>query len=287
MIYRLLAINVDGTLLKSNGRLTKETKEAIAYAKKQDVYITLVTSRNFPSTKKIAKSLKLDDSILITHGGAYLSSEVDNPFYEKRISHEKTFDIVNMLESYDCNIRVLHESFSIGNKLKQKGNFIGKTIFGSNDPLFYPLQFVNKLSERLIEEPTSTPKIDLHFWDSLERDKVKNDLEETFPYIDVIKVDEFMLEVVPKGISKLSGLKRLGEHLNISLEEMVAIGDSYNDISMIEQVGLGVAMGHSANEVKKASDWVTRSNEQQGVAYMVKEQFRKQDPIRVLKKAKK
>ncbi len=69
-MYKLLALNVDGTLLKPNGKLEKKTKEAIDFVKKKDVYITLLTSRNFLSAKKVAKALKLDSYLVTFQGGA-------------------------------------------------------------------------------------------------------------------------------------------------------------------------------------------------------------------------
>ena len=70
----------------------------------------------------------------------------------------------------------------------------------------------------------------------------------------------------------------LEKDLNISLNEMVAIGDSMEDLEVIENVGLGVAMGNSPVELKQAADWITRSNSENGVEYMIKEHFRKQFP---------
>ncbi len=71
MIYRMLALNIDGTLLQSNGRLHKSTKEAIEYVQQKGIYVTLVTSRSFPSAKKVAKALKIN-SLLVTHRGHIL-----------------------------------------------------------------------------------------------------------------------------------------------------------------------------------------------------------------------
>src|SRR5690606_39657727 len=96
-MYRLLAINVDGTLLRSNGRLQSGTKEAIDYVRAKEVYVTLITRRHFPSTKKIAKALKLD-SLLITHNGGFISDNINEPIYVKRMSEEKTFNIVRSEE---------------------------------------------------------------------------------------------------------------------------------------------------------------------------------------------
>lgn len=285
-MYKLLAINVDGTLLKSNGRITKATKDAVQYVKQKDVYVTLVTSRNFPAAKKIAKALKLD-SYLITHGGSYISRELDQPIFEKRITEEETFDIVRFLEDYKCNIRLLHEKFSIANKVRIKSNLMAKAVLRSSDPLFYPLQFVSKLSDYLMDDPISPPKIDLYFSANEERDQVKKMLEAKFNTIDVIIAHDKMLEIVPKQVSKYNGLKILGEKVGIPLHDMVVIGDSYNDKEMIEHAGLGVAMGQAPLEVKRAADWVTRSNDQNGVAYTVIEQFRKQVRLEFLRKVTK
>ncbi len=90
MIYRLLALNIDGTLLQNNGKIPKGTREAVDFVKRKGVYVTLFTNRNFQSAHKIAKSLKLD-SILVTHGGAFISATLDKPFMQKRLSEEKDF----------------------------------------------------------------------------------------------------------------------------------------------------------------------------------------------------
>lgn len=281
-MYRLLAINIDGTLLKSNGRLSKETKQAIQYVRNKDVYVTLVTSRNFPSAKKIAKALKLD-SYLITHSGAFISKNVEEPLFESRLSEEKTFNIVQVLESFNCSIRLLHERYSIGNKIKQKNNLMAKTILGTNDPLFYPLQFVENLSDQLVDVPMAAPKIEVYFSEPEEMEEVKKMLMVTFPDINIIVTEEKMFEIVPKIVSKQKGVKLLGEHLGISMDETVVIADSISDIPMIEQAGLGVAMWNSSFEVKRAADWVTRSNNENGVSYMVKEHFRKQQRAQFLR----
>ncbi|HHY21012.1 MAG TPA: HAD hydrolase family protein, partial [Bacilli bacterium] len=72
MAYRLLALNIDGTILHSNSRLTKQTREAIDFVKQKGVHVTLVTERPFISAQKVAKSLKLD-SMIVSHSGAFVA----------------------------------------------------------------------------------------------------------------------------------------------------------------------------------------------------------------------
>ncbi|AWC31691.1 Cof-type HAD-IIB family hydrolase [Bacillus cytotoxicus] len=282
MIYRLLALNIDGTLLQNNGKIPKGTREAIDFVKRKGVYVTLFTNRNFQSAHKIAKSLKLD-SILVTHGGAFISATLDKPFMQKRLSEEKTFNIVQVLEHFECNIRISHERFSIGNRERNTPNLIARTVLSSADPLFYPVQFVDSLGDALRDHPVAAPKIDVIFHSQGEKERAFKTLQKAFADIEYVECDTRRLEILPSHVSKLSGLQVLGEHLGIHVNEMVAIGDSLEDLEVIEHVGLGVAMGNAPLPLKQAADWITRSNNENGVQYMIKEHFRKQFPLPFLK----
>lgn len=275
MVYRMLAVDIDGTLLQSNGRLNRRTKEAFSFVRKKDVYVTLVTERHFHSAKKIAKALKLD-SVLITQSGAFVASEIDKPIHEKRLSAVLVNEIVETLEQFDCHIRVSHERFSIGNRVHQKNELIAKMTIGLGDPLFYPVTFVDSLGDYLIDNAISPTKIDVHFFDSEEQLKAITYLRTTFPEVSVNAGEDQEFEIVATGISKAAGLQLLADELGIEQEEIVAVGDSYADQEMIVRAGLGVAMKNAPSEVKKGADWITRSNDQNGVSYMVKEVFRKQ-----------
>ncbi|WP_419095326.1 Cof-type HAD-IIB family hydrolase [Aeribacillus kexueae] len=286
MIYRLLALNIDGTLLRSNGRLQSSTKEAIEFVQNKEVYVTLVTNRHFQSAKKLAKALKLD-SYLITHSGAFIANQLDQPLFVRRIPEDRTFNLIQVLENFSCNVRIIHERFSIGNRKKIQTNLMSKTLLNTADPLFYPIQFVESLGDTLRDEPVAAPKIDIFFGEPSELTEVQQLLTSNFPEVEVIKVNDAKLEVLPKGVSKATSLLALGNHLNIKKEEMVVIGSELDDMEMIEEAGLGVAMGNSPFEVKRKADWITRSNDEQGVAYMVKEHFRKQQRIQFLERIKK
>lgn len=283
MIYRMLALNIDGTLLQSNGRLHKSTKEAIEYVQQKGIYVTLVTSRSFPSAKKAAKALKIN-SLLVTHRGAYIAASQEKPIFVKRIQEDETFEIVRLLEGFTCQIRLVHEKYSLSNKTKLNTNMLAKTVFTTGDPIFYSQQFVDSLSDTILDEPVTPPKIEVYFEDKDDLEDAQAAIRGMFENVEVIKLSDLRMDIVPAGVSKLNGLLYLCEHLGISRNQMVVIGDSEDDLEMIEAAGLGVAMGNAPAEVKKAADWLTRSNDQNGVSYMVKEHFRKQHPIDFLKK---
>jgi Cof subfamily protein (haloacid dehalogenase superfamily) len=280
MAYRLLALNIDGTLLNSQGRLTRETKEAIEYVKNKGVYVTLVTNRHFLSAKKIAKALKVQSSLLITHSGGFIGSTVDKPVFEKKISEEKTFNLVQVLENFDCHIRILHERFSVGNRVQLQGNAVTKTVLRSGEPIFYPTQFVDSLGDTLRDEPVAPPKIEVYFSSEKEKEQAERTIASAFQGIEWFTYPhENRCDITARGVTKASGLRLVAQHLSIPMNEVVVIGNCFDDIEMVEQAGMGVAMGHSPNELKRVADWVTRSNSENGVAYMVKELFRKQQRI--------
>ncbi|WP_080847522.1 Cof-type HAD-IIB family hydrolase [Cytobacillus gottheilii] len=283
MIYRLLALNIDGTLLQSNGRLHKSTKEAIEYVQEKGIYVTLITSRSFPSAKKVAKALKLDTQI-VTHRGAFIGKTIDKPVLVKRIAEEVTYDIIRFLEGFPCQIRIVHEKFALANKYKLNHNLMAKTVFSSGDPVFYSQQFVESVSETILEEPVSPPKIEVYFENSEDLEDARTAIRGMFSEVDMLQLNDLRLEIVSAGVSKLNGLLYLGEQLGIRRNQMVVIGDGLDDLEMIEAAGLGVAMGNAPAEVKNAADWLTRTNDQHGVTYMVKEHFRKQQPIQFLRK---
>jgi Cof subfamily protein (haloacid dehalogenase superfamily) len=285
MIYRLLALNIDGTLLQSNGRLHKSTKDAVEYVQQKGIVVSIVTSRSFPSAKKVARALKIKTP-LVTHQGAYIASLQDAPIYVKRLTEEITYDIVCFLEVLPCQIRLVHEQFSLANKLKLNNNLLVRTVFTSGDPVLYSQQFVSSLSEHLHGQPITPPKIEVYFEEKKDLQDTKIALSKMFSEIEIIELDPLRLDIVPIGCSKLSGLAYLGRQLGIGLHEMVVIGDGLDDVPMIEAAGLGVAMGNADFPVKRAADWITRSENEHGVAYMVKEHFRKQQPIDFLRKMK-
>ncbi|MFC5775336.1 Cof-type HAD-IIB family hydrolase [Ectobacillus antri] len=282
MIYRLLAINIDGSLIRSNGRLQKGVKEAIDFVREKGVYVTLYTSRNFQSAHKVAKALKLD-SLLVTHSGAFVASSLDEPFVQRKLSEEKTFNLVQVLEHFDCNIRISHERFSLGNRRKLSSNLIARAVLSNADPVFYPIQFVESLGDTLRDQPVEAARIDVFFASKQDKEKALQTVRDAFEDVNIIECNGNKIEILPTGVSKLRGLQIVGQHLGIATSEMVIIGDSIDDLEAIEHAGLGVAMGNATIEVKRAAGWITRSNNENGVTYMIKEHFRKQFPLDFLK----
>ncbi|WHY73257.1 Cof-type HAD-IIB family hydrolase [Fictibacillus enclensis] len=275
MIYRMLVLDIDGTLLRSNFRMDKETRGAIDYVRKKGVYVTLASGRNFPSTKKVAKALKLD-GYLISQNGGFIAANQDEPFFESHISREDTNKMVSILENYNCHIRLVHERFSVGNQVQQKNQLVARLTLGAGDPLFYPVTFTENLSHHVLEKEITPSKIDVQFFEERERRSAEQHLKNHFANFEYTSSTKCNFEITSPNVTKANALRMLGLKLDIAPEEMVAVGDSHNDREMIEMAGLGVAMGNAPDDVKHAASWITRTNDQLGVPYMIKEVFRKQ-----------
>ncbi|GGH88060.1 Cof subfamily protein (haloacid dehalogenase superfamily) [Pullulanibacillus pueri] len=273
MAYRLLALDIDGTLLKNSNRLDRETKEAVQFAMDKGAAVTLVTERNFHSAAKVAKALKLKYPI-VTHNGAFISSSIDQPFYTCKIQHDVLLQLVEFLETYQCQVRFSNEKLSVSNRSKQS-NLLTKMTIGVSEPLFYPVVYVSSLSDYLRENDDDATDVKVTLYQG-NKEEVIQSLADFFPTIQVKEEEDQTLTLSRNGASKFNGLARLAQHVGISLMNTVAVGDSYDDLEMIEKVGLGVAMKNAPEKVRQRADWITRSNDMNGVAYMVKEVFRKQ-----------
>ncbi|WP_018662304.1 Cof-type HAD-IIB family hydrolase [Heyndrickxia acidiproducens] len=285
MIYKMLALNVEGTLLQDNGRISRSTKEAVDYAGGKGISVTLITSKSFEYAHRVAKMLKLNSS-LITHQGAFIASKPDKPIFVRRINEEITLDLVRFLEGFQAQIKLVSENFTLGNKVKQPNKLIGRVIYQTSNPFSYAEQYVDALSEKLGQKPVSPPKIEVTFLRDQDVQDAKKAISNMFHEVDCIVCGKGKLDIVPAGVSKFRGLLYVCDRMNIRREEVVVIGSDTDDLPLIEWAGLGVAMGNAPLKVKNASDWVTRSNNENGVSYMVKEHFRKQQPIDFLKKMK-
>jgi Cof subfamily protein (haloacid dehalogenase superfamily) len=283
MIYRMLALNIDGTIVNEQGKIAKEVKEAIEYVKDKGVHVTLVTSRSFPSAKKVAKALKIDAPI-VTHQGAFIAADMDEPIYVNKISENVTYEVVQFLERFTARIHIVHENFSVMNKSNANSKALGKMTWQRESRFIYSKQFVDVVSDYLLENPVATPKIEVELETSKDVEDLQLALNGMYGELDVIKTSPRKVDIVPKGVSKLRGLLYLSEKLGLKKEQIAMVGTGLDDKDILEWCGLGAAMGNSSSEVKKSADWITRAGEQHGLVYFIMELFRKQQPIEFLKK---
>lgn len=258
MKYKLIAMDFDGTLVNDEKKVTAKTKKALLKKKKEGYKIVGVTARALESAKEIGDISFFD--FLILNNGAYLY-EVENKSgkYINRITKEQARKITEKMDEISAQIDYCSGScyYIYKNQNKENLSF---------------LKSVNSLEE--VEEEIAKINIFLKEMDKVEY--YKNKLKNIFPDLSCFIMQDSndtkrWLVLTPKGLNKEKTLEQLGKKLDIKLDEMIFFGDGTNDIEVINAVGCGVAMGNALEEVKKKAHYITKSNNEDGIAHFLEE----------------
>lgn len=267
MNYKLVAIDMDGTLLNSNNEISKRTRKAIEDATKQGVHIVLATGRILKSAEHYARNIDLNSYILACNG-AIIMNESRDIIYNQPMNLEIAKRVMELgtelgiyYHFYDrskfySNIYIKEiANYYNTSTLKLKGQSIDIDIFDDHNELLnrenfevYKFLFIDDAKEKL----------------ALLRQELS-----TFKEINVSSSWDNNLEIMDNKVSKGMGLEFLSKKLNINPKEIIAIGDNENDLSMIQFAGLGVAMDNGDEAIKSQADIVTRTNDEDGVARII------------------
>lgn len=263
MSYRMIVLDLDGTLTNKNKEITPRTKEVLFELKAQGGIIVLASGRPTYGVMPLAKELELDQSggyILSFNGGRIIDCKTRETIFARELPVSSNARIIRMAEEHGVNILTYENEQII-------------TPNGS-DEYVRKESAVNKLEIKEISDMESYVQFPVEKFLMLEdgdylamvEPKVKAALGRDY---SVYRSEPYFLEILPKGIDKAASLERLLSRLDMSREEMIACGDGYNDLSMIKYAGLGVAMENAVLPVKTASNYVTLSNNDDGIAHVV------------------
>lgn len=262
MGYKLLVLDIDGTLTNNKKEITPRTLETLIRVQESGVKLVLASGRPTYGIVHLAEELRMQEFggyILSYNGGKILDVKSGDVIYETTLERELVpmlYDraISNGLQilSYVGEDIVCEE---IDNKYVQYESFLTRM----------PLRKV----ESFVEEMNFAPDKCLLVGDPEIILKLQGELNAEYgDRMGAYRSEPFYLEAVPLGIDKAKSLQRLLDHTSESVEELMAAGDGFNDLSMIKCAGFGVAMGNAQDEVKEAADYITLSNEEDGVAAM-------------------
>lgn len=263
MKYRLLVLDLDGTLTNQRKEITPHTRETLIRAQEAGVKIVLASGRPTYGIAPLAEELRLDEFegyILSYNGGQIIDWTTKEMIYENELDpkvypylHEcarkNGFIILSYKEEYIV-------SEDAGDPYVQHEAFLNK-MPSITVPNF--LDVINFPVPKCLIVGNPEPLVVLE-------QKMKQDLE---GQMNVFRSEPFFLELVPNGIDKARSLSVLLDKLGLTREEMVAVGDGFNDLSMIKFAGLGVAMANAQEVVRQHADYITLSNEEDGVAAVV------------------
>lgn len=281
MTYKLIALDVDGTILNSRNLIAPETKAAVQAAQARGVRVTLATGRSFPSACMIAAQLGLAGTPLVTHDGGYVAERAMGAvLHTERIPFDVATAAAALLQEAGLSVNVVHEQIRISNQwiplwdwrwLKPRHWSAAAGVI--REMQVYPHKYARDLRAWLTAHPQMMPP---QFYVTGAADRVRlgrTRLEADLgAYLRVAPDNDHAMTVMPRRVSKAAGLRLLSGVLGIAPAEVMCIGDNYNDVEMLQQAGLGVAMGNAPAAVRGLAGFVTRTNDQHGVAYAI-EQF--------------
>lgn len=258
--FRAIALDLDGTLTNHDKVVTPRTRQALLKAQELGTVIILASGRPTYGIVPVAECLELEK-----RGGYILSYNGGN------IVNAKTGEKLFSQFLPDAVIPILYKYAKEKNHalLGYAGNEIITEM--PDDPYVKEESRINKMNIRKVDnlldalEPHPTKL--LMTGDPTDMIKAEEELVEILgEKMDIFRSAPFFLELVPKGIDKAQSLLRLLSKINLTPADLMAFGDGYNDLSMLKLAGVGVAMANAAPEVRADADYVTLSNEEDGVA---------------------
>ncbi|MHC5228563.1 Cof-type HAD-IIB family hydrolase [Enterococcus sp. LJL99] len=263
-MIKLIAIDLDGTLLDSKKEISLRSKTALMEAKAAGVKVVLCTGRPLKAIEVYLEELGLRDNgdYSITFNGGLVQKNESGEIMEKALM---PLEDIHELHELAVVLNVPLDVLSDGLVLQLPSSPDYPSIYSElNNLLTFEAAQLEQLSADGVYNK-AVVALEAEYLD----EQIKKIPSEFYDRYEVIKTRKNLLEFMPKGITKAYGISLLAKDLGIKQEEIMTIGDEENDLPMIEYAGLGVAMENAVPEVKAAAQVITDTNDRDGVAKVV------------------
>ncbi len=264
MPIKLIAIDMDGTLLLPDHTISPAVKNAIAAARERGVNVVLCTGRPFAGVENYLKELHMDrpNDYCITYNGALVQKAQDgSTVAQTALNYDDYRYLEQIAREVGSHFHAL-DRYTLYTANRDISYYTVHESFIANIPLvFCEPENMDKngqyLKVMMIDDPVILDKAIA---------RIPDEVHERYT---LLKSSPYFLEILDKRVNKGTGVKALAESLGIKQDEVMTLGDQENDIAMLEYAGMGVAMGNAIDKVKEVSDFVTKSNLEDGVAYAI------------------
>lgn len=262
--YKLVCIDLDGTLLTDDKKITNENIEAIKKAIDSGVNICIATGRIYKFVDHIKDLLGVSTKVIASNGGIILTEDGNLEF--RTLSYEEILKLKELVKDYDVDIYLNTENEIISeNNIPNEYSYkkINKYLDNKHKVNIienYPFENLALDNKYKIVKAICINKNNL---DEVKR--VRTILDETEEF-EISSAEHHYCEINSKGISKGKAVEELVKELGIDIKEVICIGDGGNDIEMLKRAGMAVAMKNGMDEVKAMADYITEDNNNSGVA---------------------
>ena len=289
-MYKLVTVDLDGTLLNSYGEVTENTKEKIKKTQEKGVEIMIASGRPIDSIKTIAEEINSKKYFIAGNGAIIYDIQKEKIIYEQYIPRPKIIEIAKICEENNISYNIYTEKniitqdlkynvlYYYKENLKKDANKITSIIkvdsileYVKNEPNIKCLKITvcdenQTIFKSIVRRLRAIENIDVMDVSHMSRKVFKQGTED-------IEIGYFYTEISSTQVNKWQAIKYLLPILQIKPEEVIGIGDNINDKEMIENAGLGVCMGQSTPVIKEISDEITDSNTEEGVANVLEKIF--------------
>lgn len=273
MKYKMVCIDMDGTLLNSRKKISKFSKDIIKRAHDKGVEIVVTTGRLYNNAAYFSHLLGVDSPVIAANGAIVIDQKSNDIIYESAIPEKECMEVLRILNKYKVPFH-FHTTDTIYcnnwfSKFATQVYMTKQTYIEHLHVNYHTVQSESRWAEIFKNENGRMAKC-IGFSPLKENiEKVKEELSK-LPNIVFFGSGNHSIEINSKGVSKGNSVKVLIEKYGISREELICIGDNENDISMIKFAGLGIAMANAIDEVKNSAQYITDTNKNDGVAKAIK-----------------
>ena len=281
-MFKLMTIDLDGTLLNSYGEVSEATRKALLTVKERGTEVVLASGRPISSTESLAVELGVDNYLISGNGAAVYDIKEQKVIYDRFLTKEQVMRIAKLCEDNSFFYNVYTEDEVIASSLNYNVLFYHKENIKKIEEKRTHINVVQNIAE-YIEQSGKEKFLKITVCD--ESQFIFNSIMKRLKAIDGIDVLEvaymskkkiksgtedidiqyYYTEITNENVNKWTAIEFLLEKLNIAKEEVIAIGDNVNDKEMIEEAGLGVVMGNSNPKMKEIADKIVADNNSEGV----------------------
>ncbi|MFL0250749.1 Cof-type HAD-IIB family hydrolase [Clostridium neuense] len=273
MKYKLVCVDMDGTLLNSKKIVSDANNKAIRKAHKLGVSIVITTGRIYENAAFYSKLIGIKSPVIASNGAIIKEKNTDKVIYKKPLAIENIKQIISICNKHKVKVNFnTQDSFICGSRFVYLliSRFFLKSMSLADDGKLN-IEYV-KDSHKLIEKAeqcyNDIIKCEIIHTNQRKISALKKELRE-LSNIEVVGSSKYNIEITAKFVSKGKAVEALANLYRIQRQEIITIGDSENDLSMIEYGGLGVAMGNASEEIKSKADYITDTNDNDGVAKVI------------------
>ncbi len=259
MRYRLLAVDIDGTLVNARREITPPVRAAVVAAQERGVRVCLATGRIWPSARRFVEGLGADPPVILYNGGLVYDHLRDEVWFRAPLPMDHALAVLRILRRHPSVQPHLYADERVFVPRMTEAT----VAYQQKDGL--EAEAVGDLADWLRAEPMKI----LNIGERADLLAVGREIDALPFSVNYVYSETNYLEILPPGVNKGSALREVAARLGLERESIIAVGDNLNDLEMIEYAGMGVAMANGPEELRARADFVAPSNNDHGLQEVI------------------